>query len=225
MKIPGKKILCGILLGGGLLLFIVLGWDLFTFENLHRHRGSLLGFVHRYYFLSVVAFVAAYVSTAFIVPGALVLTVAGGFLYGIPLGPLYVLTGATLGAVLAFLAARYLFGHWIQQRYEKPLQTFNREIAAYGPNYLFTMRILPVFPFFLVNYLAGVTRIPLRTYVLTSVLAELPGAFVFAYAGRQLRDIHSAADLLSPPLYLAFALLAVVALAPVFLARRKIRRG
>jgi uncharacterized membrane protein YdjX (TVP38/TMEM64 family) len=193
-----------------------------TFESLKRDRMLLRQLVDSHYLLSAFLFVLFFISTAFFVPGAIVATVAGGFLFGTVMGAVYVNIGSVTGAGLAFLSSRYLLGQRIQQKYSDQLRQFNREIDRYGPNYLFLLRIVPVLPFFVVNYLSGLTRISLKRFLITTSLSMLPGSFVYAFAGQQLSQIEKPGDILSAELLIAFGLLALLALLP--LAIRLLRR-
>jgi uncharacterized membrane protein YdjX (TVP38/TMEM64 family) len=155
------------------------------------------------------------------VPGAAILTMAGGFLFGTALTVLYANVGATTGAVLAFLLARYLLGEWVQSRYRTQLAGFNSEIERNGSKYLLTLRLIPVFPFFLINFLSGLTTIPLRTFAWTTSLGIIPAAAVFGFAGQQIGTISSAGEILSPKVIIAFTLLALLALIPALISRKR----
>jgi uncharacterized membrane protein YdjX (TVP38/TMEM64 family) len=166
------------------------------------------------------------VAAAFNVPGATVLTLTAGFLYGTIRGALYVNVAATTGATGAFLFARYVVGQGLQARYAEKLATFNTELDRNGAAYLLFVRLIPAFPFFLINLAAGLTRLRLWTFVWTTAIGILPGSLVFAYAGRQLRTIQSVGDVLSPPVYGAFLLLGTFAVLPAAVRRISLwRRG
>jgi uncharacterized membrane protein YdjX (TVP38/TMEM64 family) len=141
--------------------------------------------------------------------------VASGFLFGVAAGAVYVNIASTSGAVLAFLCSRYLIGNWIQKRFSARLKSFNKEILRHGHNYLLFLRIVPIIPFFAVNYLAGITKIPLSKFIWTTVLGMLPGSVLFAYAGQRLGEIEQVRDLFSAEFIVAFSLLALFALLPV----------
>jgi len=206
-------------------VYIFGGIEYITFEKIKEEREALKEFAQANYLLSVLIFCAAFLLTAFAFPGALTLTVASGFLFGVIPGAFYVSASATAGAVLAFLFARYAFGNWVQRSYADSLKKFNREITRHGYSYLMVMRITPIFPFFLVNYLAGVTKMPLKTYVWTTFAGMLPGAFLYAFAGRQLGEINSLRDILSVKSGAALFILGLLILAPVlFDLSRKSRR-
>ena len=194
--------------------------EVLTLENLQRRRDELAAVVGERYALSIVLYILAYIAVvAFSIPGATVMTLAGGFVFGTLPTVLSVNAAATAGATLAFLSARYLLGASLQERYRQQLATFNDEIGRNGARYLLTLRLLPVFPFFLVNFLAGLTRVPLATFVWTTSLGIIPGSLVYAFAGRQLETVHSVGDILSTRLLLAFVSLALFMLAPAVIGR------
>ena len=186
-----------------------------TFENLKQNREMLQHFVNEHYLESVLIFILIFISTAFIIPGAIIVSVAGGLFYGVLMGTLYINIGSTVGATMAFLAARYLIGQWVQKRYHAQMGTFNREIDRHGTNYLITLRIVPVLPFFMVNYLAGLTRISTKKFFLTTSVGMIPGSLVYTFAGRQFSAITSPEDISSPQLIIALVLLGIFALLPV----------
>lgn len=187
-----------------------------TLETVKTNSDTLAKFIEQNYLLSVAVFGIAFLTTAFIVPGALVLTVTGGYFFGPVPGGLYAAVFSTAGSVLAFLLSRHILGEWIQQRYERRLRLFNAEVSQHGSNYLFVIRVIPVMPAFLVNYLSGLTRISVLKFSIVSFLGTCPGAFVYALAGRQLRSIESIKDVTSVNVLAGFGLLALFALLPVF---------
>lgn len=223
MRLPWKKIA---LASAALAVFAVLrlsgAGELISFENLQANRDRLLAFVDAHYALSALAYVIVYVAAvALSVPGAAVLTLAGGFAFGAVAGTLLVNVGATAGAALVFLAARYLLGGWVQKRYGERLAAFNAEIERNGARYLLTLRLIPLFPFFLINLMAGLTTVRFTTFVWTTAAGIIPGSFVYAYAGSRLSVIDSPADIVSWKVLSALVLLGALALVPV--AREKLR--
>lgn len=201
--------------------FTPLGEQL-NLQQLAQQRDALLQMVAERALLSTIAFVAVYIATvAFSVPGATVLSLIGGFLFGPFLGLLLINIGATTGALLVFLAARFLFGNSIQEKYPEKLERFNREIAQNGTNYLLTLRLIPIFPFFLINLFAGFTKIPILTFLWTTAVGIIPGSFVYAYLGYSGTTIEPGESLLSPQILLALALLGLLSLIPVI--RRKVK--
>ncbi len=142
------------------------------------------------------------------------LTLTGGFLFGSVLGTIYVNIGATTGATLAFVAARYILHDWVEQKFGDRLSPFQKGFAGNAFTYLLTLRLIPIFPFFLVNVVPALTRIRVGTYVGATALGIIPGSFVYAYAGRQLGTIDSLGEIASPSVLLAFTLLGLLALIP-----------
>ncbi len=191
-----------------------------SFEALKTHRDALLALTEANYGAAVATFIISYaLITGVSLPGAAIMTLAGGFLFGSVLGTLYVNIAATSGATLAFLAARYLLREWVETKFGQKMDAFQRGFADNAFSYLLTLRLIPIFPFFLVNLLCGLTRIRLSTYVLATAIGILPGSFVYAYAGRQLGGLNSMADVTTPRVLLAFILLGLLALAPVLYHR------
>lgn len=220
MKPVHQKILMGLSIAAAVVLVRILGLDhLLSLETFRQYRQELIAFTAQYYVPTVGVFIGVYILVvALSIPGATVLTLSAGFLFGF-WGVLFVNIGATAGAVLAFLAARYFLGDWIQQRYGERLSAFNREIEVNGYNYLLTLRFIPLFPFFLINIFAGLTRVPLGTFAWTTMVGILPGSFVYIYTGRELGVIEKPGDILSWQLLLAFALLGLLVLSPVLVKK------
>ena len=194
---------------------VMLPDDVLSVDQVKERKEQLLAFIETRYIQAVISFICLFIGTALFLPGALALTIAGGMMFGTVRAALYANIGATLGAILAFLAARFVFGAWVQDRFKEPLQRFNEELSRYSRNYLLVLRILPLAPFFVVNYCAGLTRIPLRTFVWTTSVGMLPGALIYAYIGEQLRHVNVVADLFSWKIITAFVVLALFALLPV----------
>jgi len=154
---------------------------------------------------------AVYVAvTALSLPGAVPLTLVGGALFGLGEGTLVVSLASTLGATLAMLSARYVLRDWVLQRWGHRLEAIQQGIERDGAFYLFSLRLLPVVPFFLLNLAMGLTRMTVWTYVWVSQLGMLAGTLAFVNAGTQLGRIDSVAGILSPALWGSFALLAVL---------------
>lgn len=164
-------------------------------------------------------FVLGYaVATVFFMPGS-VLTLAAGALFGPVAGAFYSLTGATLGATLAFLVARFLAGEWVARKAGGRLRDFVQGVEAEGWRFVAFVRLVPLFPFNLVNYALGLTRIPLAQYVLTSYFCMLPGALAYAYLGFAGREVVTGGEGLLQNGLIALALLATVAFLPRFVMR------
>jgi len=208
-----------------LLAIFLLRNDLPSVAMVKEHREQLLAFIRSHYLGAVCSFMGIYLAAAFFMPGALALTVAGGLMFGTLPTLIYVNVGATTGAALAFLAARHLLGTWIQERFAAQLKRVNAEMANHGRNYLLMLRILPVVPFFAVNYGAGLSKIPLRTFVWATSLGLIPGSLVYANIGQQLRNVNATEDLLSAKIILGLVLIALLALAPVLRRHLPGRKG
>ncbi|MGP9545573.1 FAD-dependent oxidoreductase [Psychrobacter sp. AOP7-B1-25] len=149
------------------------------------------------------------VVTALSLPGAAILTLAAGALFGLVQGLLIASFASSIGATIAFLASRYLLRDTIKQRFPERLAAIDAGVEKEGGFYLFTLRLVPVFPFFLINLLMGVTAIKSWTYYWVSQVGMLAGTFVFVNAGTQLAQIESLSGILSPKLILSFALLGI----------------
>lgn len=183
---------------------------------LQENRNSLLAFTDANFVAAVAIYLGAYAMVAGLsLPGAVILTLAGGFLFGAGLATVLVNIGATTGATVAFLTARYLLRNTVEQKFEKWLRPFQEGFAKNAFSYLLTLRLIPLFPFFVVNLVSGLTRVSVGTYVAATALGIIPGSFVYAYAGRQLGTISSLKEIASPNVIAAFVLLGLLALVPV----------
>ncbi len=213
-------------IGKGVVAFLILGaigaffyFDLgryLSLDTLKENRDQLLLFTDTHYAVSAALFILVYVVvTGLALPGAAILTLAGGFLFGSLLGTLFVNVGATTGAALAFLAARYLLRDWVEDKFGKWLEPVQQGFTKDAFSYLITLRLIPLFPFFVVNLVSGLTRMSVGSYVAATSLGIIPGSFVYAYAGRQLGTINSLKEVASPNVIAAFVLLGVLALVPI----------
>ena len=208
-------IILGIAIGIGVFFYFDLGRFL-SLDALKSNRDQLLAFTEANYASAVALFIVVYIAvTGLSLPGAVILTLAGGFLFGSVFGTLFVNIGATTGATLAFLAARYLLRDWVEQKFGSRLGPIQAGFSRNAFNYLMTLRLIPLFPFFLVNMVSGLTRVSLGTYVTATAIGIIPGSFVFAYAGRQLGSINSLQEIASPNVLLAFTLLGLLAMVPI----------
>lgn len=147
------------------------------------------------------------VATALSVPGGMILTLAGGALFGLVVGTIVVSFASTIGATLACLVSRFLLRDWVQARFGDKLQPINAGLEQEGGYYLFTLRLIPVFPFVIINLVMGLTRIKISTYYWVSQLGMLPGTIVFVNAGKELGKLETLAGILSPSLIFSFVLL------------------
>lgn len=179
-------------------------------ETLKAQQAALNAQVSAQLWLAAGVFFLAYVAvTALSLPGAALMTLLAGALFGLLEGFILVSFASTLGATLAMLSSRFLLRDWVQSRFGQRLAGIDAGIEREGAFYLFALRLVPVFPFFLINLAMGLTRLPARTYWWVSQLGMLPGTLVFVNAGRELGKLDSLAGILSPGLLGAFVLLGV----------------
>lgn len=154
-------------------------------------------------------FVVYVIATALSFPGAALLTLAGGAVFGLLWGTVIVSFASTIGATLAFLMSRFLLRDWVSQRFGQRLAAIDEGVKREGAFYLFTLRLVPVFPFFLVNLLFGLTAMKTRAYYFASQLGMLAGTVVYVNAGTQLAKLDSLSGILSPGLLGSFVLLGI----------------
>ncbi len=185
------------------------------FQQLYQqHRMAVIG-----------AYAAMYIIvTALSLPGAAVMTLAGGALFGLLVGTVVVSFASTIGAACAFLVSRFFLRDWVQGRFGDKLRTINEGIEKEGAFYLFSLRLIPVFPFFIINLLMGLTTMPVATFFWVSQLGMLPATAVYVNAGSELAKIDSLGTILSPGLIGSFVLLGLFPIAVKKLMERY-RRG
>lgn len=209
----------------GLFFWLDLGRFL-TLAALKANRQALYDYYAAHKILTVTAFMAIYiVQTALSLPGAAILSLAAGALFGAVMGTVYANIAATSGAALAFLVTRYFLRDAVLARFGRHLENIDRELQARGFNYLLFLRLVPVFPFFLINLAAGLTRLPLRTFVLGTMIGIIPGGFVYCNAGASLATVTSLHGIVSPRVLGSFALLGLFALLPALYSKFKGRTG
>lgn len=215
-----------LLIIAGLLLFLIIAWQqswlsLLSLENLKAQQLALESWRDQHPLLSSLVFFGIYVLvTALSLPGAAVMTLAGGAIFGLLWGLVLVSFASTLGATLAMLVSRYLLGDWVRRRFAGRMQAIDAGVAREGGFYLFTLRLVPLFPFFVINLVMGLTRMRVWTYWWVSQVGMLAGTVVYVNAGTQLARIDSLSGILSIELLGAFALLGIFPL----LARRIVDR-
>jgi len=164
-----------------------------------RHRAMVIGTYMSVYILT----------TALSLPGAAVLTLAGGALFGLVVGTVIVSFASTIGATLACFIARFLLRDWVQKKFGDNLESINRGIEEEGGFYLFTLRLIPVFPFFVINLVMGLTKMSLVTFYWISQVGMLAGTIVYVNAGKELAKIDSLSGIMSPSLIVSFVILGI----------------
>jgi len=179
-------------------------------EYFKAQQAQLDDYVVHHHGLSVLVYFASYVViTALSIPGAALMTLLAGAIFGLAEGLLLVSFASTLGATLAMLVSRVLLRDSIQNRFKEQLKTVNEGVEKEGAFYLFTLRLVPVVPFFVINLVMGLTKMPARTFFWVSQLGMLAGTVVFVNAGTQLATIESLSGILSPAIIASFVLLGV----------------
>lgn len=202
-----RLVIIGLLLLVG-VIWLQGGFSLLTLENLKAQQLALQSWTDQNFLVSSVIFFLVYVAvTALSIPGAVVMTLAGGALFGLLWGTVLISFASTAGASLAMLASRYLVGDWVRKRFSSHINTIDEGVKKDGPFYLFTLRLIPIFPFFLINLLMGLTQMSVRTFWWVSQLGMLAGTLVYVNAGTQLGKLESLSGILSFQLLGAFALL------------------
>ena len=197
--------------------FLLGGRRWLSLETLQSNRARLLDFTDRHYAAVLVGAMVAYAAaTALSFPGAVVLSLAVGFVFGPWVGTAVVVAGATVGATLAFLGARYLFAEGARRRMGPRLRKLSAGFEEDGFSYMLFLRLVPVFPFWLVNLAPALTSLGTRTFVLATALGIVPGSFVYCYLGARLSTLRSLSDVYRDPRWLvALGLLAALSLVPV----------
>ncbi len=217
-----------IVVGGiaAIALFFYLDLQRFlTLAALKANREALENYYAGHRVAMVAGFMTVYVvQTALSLPGAAILSLAAGAIFGSVMGTVYAIIAATIGATLAFLVTRYLLREAVLTRFGPKLEGINRELELRGFNYLLFLRLVPVFPFFLINLAAGLTRLPLRTFFIGTLLGIVPGGFVYVNAGASLATIDSLAGIASPRVIGSLAILGLFALIPALYTKVKSSR-
>lgn len=192
------------------LFFILDLGQYLNLQNLKDQQTAIEAFRDENVLLSVSIYFVIYVLMAALsLPGAALLTLAGGAVFGLLWGTVIVSFASTIGATLAFLMSRFLLRNWVEQRFGQRLQAIDAGVRREGAFYLFTLRLVPAFPFFLVNLLLGLTAMKTRTYYWVSQLGMFAGTIVYVNAGTQLGKLESLSGILSPGLLSSFVLLGI----------------
>ncbi len=219
------------ILAGGIAAFFAFGLDDYlTFDALREHRGELMGFVMQKPVVAMLAFILLYaVATALSLPGGALLTVTAGFLFGIGLGTAATVVGATIGAISIYLAAKTAFRDVLTAKAGSMLQRMEAGFKDNALSYLLVLRLIPIFPFFIVNIVPALLGVPLRTYAIGTLIGIIPGTFVFASIGAGLGSVFdrmeefSLKGALTPEVTIALIGLAVLSLVPVLHKKFKAR--
>lgn len=210
-----KKISFFTVIAGLVAAFFI--FDLNRYFSLAYLKGSREQFAEFYAantILTVALYMLVYIAiTALSLPGAAIMTLAGGAMFGFATGFIAVSFASSIGASLAFLASRYLLRGWVERKLGDRLQAVNDGIGKEGAFYLFSLRLIPLFPFWAINLLMGMTRMRLFTFYWVSQVGMLAGTAVYVNAGKELGRIDSLSGILSPGLVASFVILGLFPLA------------
>jgi pyruvate/2-oxoglutarate dehydrogenase complex dihydrolipoamide dehydrogenase (E3) component/uncharacterized membrane protein YdjX (TVP38/TMEM64 family) len=220
-----------LLIAAAIIAFFILDLGSYlTLDGLKARQEDLARLVEERPLLVIGGFFLLYVAvTALSLPGAAIMTLAAGAVFGLLLGTIIVSFASTIGASLAFLSSRYLLRDWVKRKFGKRVNAIDEGIKRDGAFYLLTLRLIPAFPFFLINLAMGLTAMRLLTFALVSQLGMLAGTIVFVNAGTQLAAIESTSDVLSPGLIGSFVLLGLFPLIAKFVLdavrKRRVYKG
>lgn len=209
-KTVNKLIILAVLFGivAAFRIFNLGEYFTLSYIKASQHRFEILYAEHQV--LVIAGYMLMYILvTSLSLPGAAVMTLAGGALFGLLTGTVVVSFASTIGATLACFVSRFLLRDWVQGKFGDKLKTVNDGIEKEGAFYLFTLRLIPVFPFWLINLVMGLTKMPLKNFYLVSQIGMLPGTMVYVNAGKELAKIESLSGILSPGLILSFVLLGI----------------
>ena len=196
-----------------------------SLESIKERKEEFQGLIDANPLLAPIVFIALYAGcVALSLPIATLLTLLGGFLFGLVQGTLLVVTGATIGAAIIFMVAKTSLGSTLREKAGGLYTKVEGNMKDNAIGYLFFMRLVPVFPFVLVNILPALFNVSLRVFLLTTFFGILPGSAVYVYFGQQLGEINALSDLARPELLLAFALLGVFALIPTLYKQIKSKK-
>ena len=204
-----KAVLALVLIGAIAAYFVFDLGQYLSLENFKARQAEIVAAKDANPALYIAGFFLLYVAvTGLSIPGAAIMSLVAGALFGVVLGTLIVSFASPMGATLAFLSSRYLLRDWVQGKFGERLRAVDDGLEKDGAFYLFTLRLIPVFPFFVINLLMGLTRIKTGTFFWVSQIGMLPATIVFVNAGTQISRIESTAGLLSPTLIASFVALA-----------------
>ena len=204
-----KAVLALVLIGAIAAYFAFDLGQYLSLENFKASQTDIVAAKDAKPALYIAGFFLLYVAvTGLSIPGAAIMSLVAGALFGVVLGTLIVSFASTMGATLAFLSSRYVLRDWVQGKFGERLRAVDDGLEKDGAFYLFTLRLIPVFPFFVINLLMGLTRIKTGTFFWVSQIGMLPATIVFVNAGTQISRIESTAGLLSPALIVSFVALA-----------------
>lgn len=199
----------------GLYEKIDFSWIHFSSQDLHKTIATSYPKSVLLYIVSLMLIVAL------CLPAVIPVVIASGYLFGLFLGALYSVIATVIGALVPFLVVRYIAGAYIKEHYSKKFESFNRSIDKYGTTYVLMLHYLAVVPFFIINAFAALTTMSLVTFVQMTILGTFPVYLIYTFAGRELSEVKSFADLFSFPVMCSLLLLALLSITPMIVQRIK----
>lgn len=219
-----RTLIFTLLVIGAVLLFInyqALA-NFFTLEQLKRNNECLALYVKDHYVVSVLVYVALFsIIVACGLPLILPLSLIGGFLYGLIPGLIFATLSCLIGSMFSFIVLRYVISDWVRGWHNERINQFNQQVRKYGYSYLLMLHFLSVIPIFVINLLAAVAKVPLKTVAWVTILGTFPLNFLCVMAGRELSTITSFKDIFSPTILFFLALLVLIAVFPIIMRKLK----
>lgn len=207
-----------------LLLFYYFNLDQYlSFSSLQLHHQQLISWTNNHYFSAVTVFMLIYIfCVAASIPGALILTLTGGLLFGMLWGAFFVVISATIGSIIIFLTVRYAFSDWVAQKTSGWIKKMRHGFQHNAFSYLLVLRLIPVFPFWVINIVPALLGIKARTFILATFLGIIPGSLIYSSVGNSLNHLFEQGRtpnlkiIFSPEIFLPLLALALLSLMPVF---------
>lgn len=207
-----------------ILFFLIAGFffrNYLTLAQLQKYAHQLYAFTQENYVQSVALYCVIFIIASMcFIPITVLLTIAGGFLFGVIPGWLYAIICTTIGSCLTFLFVRHFIGDLIQHYYDDELGHLNQDFAQFGAQYLLILQLVPFTPTFFINLCAGLSEISLWTFAWTTLVGIAPAAFLYAWAGKSLHHVHSVADIISWPWFFLFTGIALLLLLLLIFRKR-----
>lgn len=220
MKPYIKYLFFGVVVSLPVLFYLFNLNEYLTIANLKYYQYLLKDMVDQHKFISIILFMLAYaISVVASLPLGGLLTLSGGFLFGMLTTVICVDISATVGAIGAFLLARHVFGETLRKTYPYYIRQLSAELSRYGWSYMLSIRLNAAIPFFITNMIIGLTPIPLKTFIWTTAAGMIPSITLFAFAGSRLAMVHTMGDIVTPRVLIAFGALAMLPILSMFVRR------
>ncbi len=207
-------------------------YEYFSFNSLQQHRAQITAWVEHHYLYAALGYMLVYIAaTAISVPGAVFITLAGGFMFGPWLATLYVVISATIGACLLFLAVKTALGAWLSQKAGGWVAKMEKGFQHDAFAYLLSLRLIPIFPFWVINIVPALLNVPLRTFFFATLIGIIPGSFVYCLVGNGLGAVFASGQqpnlgiIFQPKILIPLLLLAALSLVPMIYKKLKRKRA